>query len=133
MNDKKGARIYDFGTGRLAKPGTVVPTERVPAEERPETNNVEGEVKDRHPAVAFLCAALFFVLFWIRPVVRFVLKVIGIPAGLAAPLVWLGLDAPNKTSIVLGLFALSFATFLVSWFYDSLLFWLSPEPVFLNS
>lgn len=121
----KGARIYDIGTGRMVKP------EAVSAESS--SSVTSDNASPRNHVISFFCSAFFYILMWLRPFVRFFLGLVGLPAAIAAPIVALGLDTPNKTSIVAGLIALSFGAFMLRWLYDSLLFRLSPEPVFLNS
>lgn len=133
MNEKKTARIYDIGTGRLAQPRQAA-NDDTPAK----TGGGGGvEQEEQHvkgnPVIRFFRHLAFLVLMWLRGPIRFFLGVVGVPAMLAIPLVGLGLESPQKTEIVLGLVALSFGAFVLRWLYDSLLIWLSPEPVFFNS
>ena len=62
------------------------------------------------------------------------MALIAVPTMIALPIVALGLDAsPEKTKIILALIAASFGSFCIRWLYDSLVMWISPEPLFLNS
>ena len=131
MNEQKGARIYDIGTGRLAQP-------RLAANDDAQTKAGGGDSNDQQPAepnpfVTFCRHMLFLVLMWLRGPIRLFLGIVGVPAMIALPIVALGLESPEKTQILVGLAALSFGAFLLRWLYDSLLIWLSPEPIFLNS
>ncbi len=133
MNEKKTARIYDIGTGRLAQPRKAA-NDDTPAK----TGGGSGFDQEEQPAkgnpvIGFFRHLVFLVLMWLRGPIRFFLGLVGVPAMLAIPLVALGLDSPQKTQIVLGLVALSFGAFVLRWLYDSMLIWLSPEPVFFNS
>lgn len=74
----------------------------------------------------------FLVLFWLRGPLRFVLGLVSGLTLLAAPIMWLGLNTPNKVELVVSVAGAGFAAFAVLWFYDMLLLRLSPEPIFLN-
>ena len=131
MNEQKTARIYDIATGRLAQPRKAANDDTtakagggIEQEEQPAKGN---------PVIRFFRHLVFLVLMWLRGPIRFFLAVVGVPAMLAIPIVGLGLESPQKTQIVVGLVALSFGAFVLRWLYDSLLMWLSPEPVFFNS
>lgn len=127
MNEKKTARIYDFGTRRVARP-------RPAANDEPlETAQLERvEAQRGNPVIDAFRQLLFLVLMWLRWPVRFLLGLLAVPAMIAIPIVALGLDSPNKVQIVLSLVAVSFGAFLLRWFYDSLLMRLSNEPLFLS-
>lgn len=133
MNEKKTARIYDIGTGRLAQPRQAA-NDDTPAKAG---GGGDFEQEEQHvrnnPVFGFLRYLAFLVLMWIRGPLRFLLALVGVPAMLAIPIVGLGLDSPDKTRIMLGLVALSFGAFVLRWLYDSFLIWLSPEPVLFNS
>lgn len=132
MNEQKTARIYDIGTGRLAQPRKAA-NDDTPAKAGGGGFEQEEQPVKGNPVIRFFRHLVFLVLMWLRGPIRFFLGVVGVPAMLAIPLVGLGLESPQKTQIVLGLVALSFGAFVLRWLYDSLLMWLSPEPVFFNS
>ncbi|TXH89192.1 MAG: hypothetical protein E6Q71_04125 [Pseudomonas sp.] len=131
MNEKKTARIYDIGTGRLAQP-RMAANDDTPAKAGGGVEHEEQPVKG-NPVVGFFRHLVFLVLMWLRGPIRFFLGLVGVPAMIAIPIVGLGLESPQKTQIMLALVALSFGAFVLRWLYDSLLIWLSPEPVFFNS
>lgn len=133
MNEKKTARIYDIGTGRLAQPRKAA-NDDTPAKTGGGGGFDQEEQQAKgNPVIGFFRHLVFLVLMWLRGPIRFFLGLVGVPAMLAIPLVGLGLESPQKTEIVLGLVALSFGAFVLRWLYDSMLIWLSPEPVFFNS
>lgn len=131
MNEKKTARIYDIGTGRLAQP-RMAANDDTPAKAGGGFEHEEQPVKGSR-VVGFFRHLVFLVLMWLRGPIRFFLGLVGVPAMIALPIVGLGLESPQKTQIMLALVALSFGAFVLRWLYDSLLIWLSPEPVFFNS
>jgi hypothetical protein len=131
MNEKKTARIYDIGTGRLAQP-RLAANDDTQARAGGGDGGFEQPAKG-NPVIGFFRHLAFLVLMWLRGPIRFFLGLVGVPAMLAIPLVGLGLESPQKTEIVLSLVVLSFGAFVLRWLYDSLLIWISPEPVFFNS
>lgn len=132
MNEKKTAQVYNIGDGRLAQPRQAA-NEPLPAKAGGgESFAQEGQQTKGSTIIGFFRYLVFLVLMWLRGPIRFFLGLVGVPAMLAIPLVGLGLDSQQKTEIMLGLVALSFGAFVLRWLYDSLLIWLSPEPIFLN-
>lgn len=130
MKDSKIAKVYDIGTGRPVSPGTA----RDIAELKSGGGNDGDYVKSRNSLSVFLRHFLVIVLMWLRGPLRFLTALVGVPTMIALPIVILGFDAaPEKTKIIVILVAVSFGTFCIRWLYDSLVMWISPEPLFLNS
>lgn len=76
--------------------------------------------------------ALFLLLMWVRGPLRFLLGLVGVPALLALPLVAFGYEGANKGELLLLCGGAGFGSFVLAWFYDSIVLALSPEPIFLN-
>ena len=83
-------------------------------------------------ALRALRYGLFLVLMWVRGPLRFLLGLVGVPALIALPMVWLGYEGANKGELLLLCAGAGFAAFVVAWFYDSIVLTLAPEPIFLN-
>lgn len=133
MKKTTTANVYDIGTGR---PATLKKAANEPA---PKTgggddgHHVEGDSTGRGLST-FLRHFLVMVLMWLRGPLRFVMGLVAVPTMIALPIVAFGMDAsPEKTRIILSLIAASFGSFCIRWLYDSLVMWISPEPLFLNS
>ncbi|WP_323000549.1 hypothetical protein [Denitromonas sp.] len=83
-------------------------------------------------ALRALRYALFLLLMWVRGPLRFLLGLVGVPALIASPMVWLGYEGANKGELLLLCAGGGFGAFALAWFYDSLVLALAPEPIFLN-
>lgn len=77
---------------------------------------------------------VFFPLMWLRVLV---VGLSGLVGGLCLLGAVLGFflipdDYANRVSVLWTLLGVSFGSFILSWVYDGLLLWLSPEPIFLD-
>ena len=134
MKKTPKANVYDIGTGRPAV------LKKAANDAHPKTgggddgHHVEGGNTTGHGLSVFLRHFLVMVLMWLRGPLRFLMGLIAVPTMIALPIVAFGLDAsPEKTRMILALLAVSFGSFCIRWLYDSLVMWISPEPLFLNS
>jgi hypothetical protein len=75
---------------------------------------------------------VFLILLWLRLPIRFVLMLIAVPALIGLPIMWLGLTGPHKGGLMATVAGVSFAAFVLTWLYDTLLLRLSPEPIVLR-
>lgn len=77
---------------------------------------------------------LFFPLMWLRVLVVGLAGVVGGLCLLGAVLGFFLVpdDYANRATVLWSLMGASFGAFLLSWVYDGLLLWLSPEPIFLD-
>lgn len=134
MKTTPKANVYDIGTGRKAEP-------RKPAnEDSPRTGGGDDggslDTGDKRPNgfSVFLRHLLVMVMMWLRGPLRFLAALVGVPTMIALPIVIFGMDSsPQKASIIFALLGVSFGSFCLRWLYDSLIMWVSPEPLFLNS
>lgn len=81
--------------------------------------------------VATVRYVLFLVLWWLRGPVRVLLGIASTGSLLALPLLWFGYSAPNKAQMLVALVGVGLGAIAVTWWYDSLLLRLSPEPMIL--
>lgn len=72
---------------------------------------------------------LFYVLFWLRLIIRPLLMV---AAGLGLVAVVLGALLKPEWAYLLKIAGFSFACFLLAWLYDSVLLFLAPAPMILE-
>ncbi|EFN4685922.1 TPA: hypothetical protein ACNBWM_004496 [Escherichia coli] len=84
-------------------------------------------------ALATVLYVVFLVLWWLRGPVRFVLGLASVAALITLPIMWLGLDSPNKTGIMLSLAGVGLGASALMWFYDTLLMKLAPEPILFST
>ena len=83
-------------------------------------------------ALGALRYVAFLLLYWVRGPLRFLLGLVAGGSLLVVPILWFGLNSPNKAEILASVAGAGFVAFVVMWIYDSLLLRLSPEPIFLN-
>jgi len=122
--------------------GTVIPFRRGARPDEAKAH--ESRVAATHHARAALRATgvgvlrmiryvAFLLLLWVRRPIRFLLMLIGVPALIALPIMWLGLThAPHKGAMMATVAGVSFGAFLLSWLYDTRLLRLSPGPIILT-
>ncbi len=127
------AKVYDLKTGRQVEAGKAandalaVPRIR----EREAVSNMAGNIG--RGALGVIRYVAFLVLYWLRGPLKFMLGIIAVPSLIALPMIAFGMESSqSKTEMMLWLFGAGFGSFVLSWFYDSLLLRLSPEPIFLN-
>ena len=126
MKTPPKTNVYDIGTGRKAAPSKAA------NEDSPRTEGDEGSSQNGFSL--FLRRFLVMVMMWLRGPLRFIAALVGVPTMIALPIVIFGMDSsPQKTSIIFALLGVSFGSFCLRWLYDSLIMWVSPEPLFLNS
>ena len=126
MDKRKSAKIYDFGTGAVV---------------RQAPNPQPVSVSSGHSwagragmgILRMVRHTLFLILLWLRGPIRILLGLIATPALIALPVLALGYSGPNKAMMIGALAGGGFIAFALRWFYDSLLIWISPEPLFMNS
>ena len=126
--------VYDIGTGRPAAPRKAANEDTPRTGGGDEGGGIEPGNAGGNAASVFFRHFLVMVLMWLRGPLRLLMGLIAVPTVIALPIVAFGLDAsPEKTKIILALIAASFGSFCIRWLYDSLVMWISPEPLFLNS
>lgn len=134
MKKAPKGNVYDIGTGRPAAPRKAENEETPRTGGGDEGGSIEPGNAGGNALSVFFRHVLVMVLMWLRGPLRFLMALIAVPTMIALPIVALGLDAsPEKTKIILVLIAASFGSFCIRWLYDSLVMWISPEPLFLNS
>ena len=126
MKTTPKTNVYDIGTGRKAIPNKAANEESLRS---------EGEDGSSQNGFSlFLRRFLVMVMMWLRGPLRFIAALVGVPTMIALPIVIFGMDSsPQKASIIFALLGFSFGSFCLRWLYDSLIMWVSPEPLFLNS
>ena len=134
MKKAPKGNVYDIGTGRPAAPRKAANEDTLRTGGGDEGGSIEPGNAGRNAASVFFRHFLVMVLMWLRGPLRLLMGLIAVPTVIALPIVAFGLDAsPEKTKIILALIAASFGSFCIRWLYDSLVMWISPEPLFLNS
>ncbi|WP_338925010.1 hypothetical protein V0M98_39390 (plasmid) [Pseudomonas silesiensis] len=134
MKKAPKGNVYDIGTGRPAAPRKAANEDNPRTGGGDEGGSIEPGNAGRNAASVFFRHFLVMVLMWLRGPLRLIMGLIAVPTVIALPIVAFGLDAsPEKTKIILALVAASFGSFCIRWLYDSLVMWISPEPLFLNS
>ena len=134
MKKAPKGNVYDIGTGRPAAPRKAANEDNPRTGGGDEGGSIERGNAGGNAASVFLRHFLVMVLMWLRGPLRLLMGLIAVPTVIALPIVIFGLDAsPEKTKIILALIAASFGSFCIRWLYDSLVMWISPEPLFLNS
>lgn len=130
MKKTPKAKVYDIGTGRPA-------ILRAANEDEPRTggeDHLPSQQRAPNSFGIFLRHVLVMVMMWLRGPLRFLAALVAIPTMIALPIVVLGMDSsPQKTTMVLSLLGVSFGSFCLRWLYDSLVMWISPDPLFLNT
>jgi hypothetical protein len=134
MKKAPKGNVYDIGTGRPTAPKKTANENNPRTGGGDESGSIEAGNASRNAASVFFRHVLVMVLMWLRGPLRLLVGLIAVPTMIALPIVILGLDAsPEKTRIILALIVASFGSFCIRWLYDSLVMWISPEPIFLNS
>lgn len=134
MKDSRKAKVYAISTGRPAVLRKAANEDNPRTGGGDEGGGVEPGNAGGNAASVFFRHFLVMVLMWLRGPLRLLMGLIAVPMVIALPIVVFGLDAsPEKTKIILVLIAVSFGSFCIRWLYDSLVMWISPEPLFLNS
>lgn len=72
----------------------------------------------------------YYMLMWIRPFFQLLTRIIAVPAFLMAVLGFI-INDPKYSHVPIILLMLSFGSFLLGWFYDTLILKIAPEPVTL--
>ncbi|HDQ4405481.1 TPA: hypothetical protein P8734_005679 [Pseudomonas aeruginosa] len=134
MKKAPKSNVYDIGTGRPAELRTAANEDQPKTGGGDDGHHVDGGSGVGRGLSVFLRHFLVMVLMWLRGPLRFLTGLVAVPTMLALPIVAFGLDAsPDKTRILIALVIVSFGSFCLRWLYDSLVMWISPEPLFLNS
>ena len=134
MKKTPKANVYDIGTGHPAAPRKAANEDNPKIGGGDDGGNIEAGNTGGNALSMFLRHFLVMVLMWLRGPLRLLMAIVAVPTMIALPIVALGLDAsPEKTKIILALIAASFGSFCIRWLYDSLVMWISPEPLYLNS
>ncbi|EJW5843922.1 hypothetical protein OCK05_004386 [Salmonella enterica subsp. enterica serovar Kentucky] len=84
-------------------------------------------------ALATVLYLVFLVLWWLRGPVRLLLGLASFASLITLPIMWLGLDTANKTSIMLSVAGVGLGASALMWFYDALLMKLAPEPILFST
>lgn len=133
MNTTPKANVYAIGTGRKIAPGKAA-NEDGPRTRGGDDGGMSAGEDSRNGFGLFLRHVLVILMMWLRGPLRFLVALIAVPTMIALPIVIFGMDSsPQKVSFILGLLALSLGSFTLRWLYDSLIMWVSPDPLFLNS
>lgn len=129
------AKVYEFRTRQQRQESGVISPAQAPQESNEPTPVAVGSpVRTVGRAVlGGLRYMAFLLLYWLRAPLKFLLGLAAVPALIALPMIAFGMESsPMKTTMLLWVFGAGFGSFVLSWFYDSLLLWLSPEPIILN-
>lgn len=84
-------------------------------------------------ALAAVLYLVFLILWWLRGPMRFLLGLVSFASLITLPIMWLGLDSANKTSVMLSVAGVGLGASALMWFYDALLMRLAPEPILFST
>jgi hypothetical protein len=130
---KKHGNVYDIGTGKRSIPRDAANQDGRVSSSETDQPAVDDKARPSRFGL-FMRHLLVMLLMWVRGPIRFISNLFVVPATIALPIVIFGLDSsPQKTAIIMGLIGVSFGLFCLRWLFDSLIMWISPDPLVMNS